>query len=218
MSTTLNGQLFLPSTEPALIGSFRYFNEHDTEFAEVGCYSMTMRVARTIPTVEVSLQILTPVDYHVMGDIVSLIPLGSPENFNSAIRALFTSATFQPTSIATMPLSRSTLNNISLRPGCRMRSRPGKGKAVSVTGFLTGLERNEDKTVKEFIVDVDTVTFLGQPAGSAAPKAEESPAKIGIDTKSDQPASKKRKMADDIAQEEADDKEEGSSNGRLRRR
>ncbi|KAJ7663522.1 hypothetical protein B0H17DRAFT_1144014 [Mycena rosella] len=112
---------------------------------------------------------------------------------------------------------------------------PGKGKAVSVTGFLTGLEHNEDKTVKEFIVDVDTMTFLGQPAGSTAPKAEESSAKIaqgtparlkftgfvgnqGSDTKSDQPASKKHKMVDDRAQEEADDKEEGSSNGRLRRR
>lgn len=54
---------------------------------------------------------------------------------------------------------------------------PAKGKSVSVTGFLTGLERNEDKSIKYFLIDVDSVTFLGQ-AGSAAPKAEESPKKI----------------------------------------
>jgi hypothetical protein len=57
---------------------------------------------------------------------------------------------------------------------------PAKGKCVSITGFLTGLERNDDKMVKQFIVDIESVVFLGQPAESTAPKAEESPAKIGM--------------------------------------
>jgi hypothetical protein len=51
---------------------------------------------------------------------------------------------------------------------------------LKILGFLTGLERNEDKTVKHFVMDIDTVMFLGQPARAAAPKAEESPRKIGI--------------------------------------
>ena len=54
---------------------------------------------------------------------------------------------------------------------------PSKGKFVSVTGFLTGIERNDDHTVKYFLLDVDQVVFLGQSV--SAPKAEQSPNKIG---------------------------------------
>ncbi|KAJ7926817.1 hypothetical protein B0H13DRAFT_1861835 [Mycena leptocephala] len=69
-------------TTPALIGSFRYFNDKNLQFPDVGCYNVDIRVARTTPTIEVFSQTITPVDYHVVGDIVSLIPLGSPENFD----------------------------------------------------------------------------------------------------------------------------------------
>ncbi|KAJ7724351.1 hypothetical protein B0H14DRAFT_2641569 [Mycena olivaceomarginata] len=55
---------------------------------------------------------------------------------------------------------------------------PAKGKSVSVTGFLTGVECNDDKTVKYFLIDVETVTFLGQASGATVPRAEESPTKI----------------------------------------
>jgi hypothetical protein len=57
---------------------------------------------------------------------------------------------------------------------------PAKGKSVSVTGFLTGVERNDDKTVKYFLIDVETVTFLGQASGATVPRAEESPTKISM--------------------------------------
>lgn len=53
---------------------------------------------------------------------------------------------------------------------------PGKGKSVAIEGILTGLERNDDRTVKHFIIDLEKVTFLGQAA--TAPRAEESPKKI----------------------------------------
>ncbi|KAK6984520.1 hypothetical protein R3P38DRAFT_2806525 [Favolaschia claudopus] len=56
---------------------------------------------------------------------------------------------------------------------------PVKGKSVSVEGFLTGFELNDDRSVKHSIVDIEKVTFLGN-ASSTAPKAEESPTKIGI--------------------------------------
>jgi hypothetical protein len=55
---------------------------------------------------------------------------------------------------------------------------PSKGKFVSVTDFLTGVERDEDHTVKHFLIDVDQVAFLGQQ--SAPPKAKQSPTKIGV--------------------------------------
>jgi hypothetical protein len=45
-TTVFDGQLFLPSTEPALIGSFRYFNENSLSFADVGCYSVDIRVSQ----------------------------------------------------------------------------------------------------------------------------------------------------------------------------
>lgn len=57
---------------------------------------------------------------------------------------------------------------------------PGDSKSATVSGFLTGLERTDDKTFKHFIVDVDKVAFHGSPAGSTAPKAEQSPIRIGM--------------------------------------
>ncbi|KAJ7691662.1 hypothetical protein B0H14DRAFT_3531768 [Mycena olivaceomarginata] len=229
-TAVFDGQLYLPSTEPALIGSFRYFNTNNLEFPDVGCYSVGIRVARTTPTVEVYSQTLTPVDYHIMGDIFSLTPLGSPENFDLCHQSCIALCGV-PTNI--------NRDDATLRARClipdtpkfkKYKPIPTGGKSVCVNGFLTGLERNEDKTIKHFIIDVDTVTFLGQPAGSTAPKAEESPTKIsqgtparlkftgffGSQGSTDEWASKKRKTADDRAAEEADDKGEGSSNGRRR--
>ncbi|KAJ7798946.1 hypothetical protein B0H14DRAFT_2617510 [Mycena olivaceomarginata] len=249
-TTVFDGQLFLPSTEPALIGSFRYFNENSLNFADVGCYSVDIRVASTTPTVEVYSQTLTPVDYHIMGDIfsASLTPLGSPEGFDLCHKSCIAicgvasninrdDATFELHAEQYMAATRS-LESFPARcliPDTprfkKYKPIPGNGKSAVVHGFLTGLERNEDKTVKHFIIDVDTVTFVGQP-GSSAPKAEESPNKIsqgtparlkftgffGSQGSADQPPSKKRKTADDRAAEEAqEDKEEGSSNGRSRR-
>ncbi|KAJ7302753.1 hypothetical protein DFH08DRAFT_977599 [Mycena albidolilacea] len=73
-TTVFDGQLFLPSTEPALIRSFRYFNENSLNFADV---------ASTTPMVEVYSQTLTPVDYHIRGTFSrQLASLGSPEGFD----------------------------------------------------------------------------------------------------------------------------------------
>jgi hypothetical protein len=43
-TAVFDGQLYLPSTEPALIGSLRYFNTNNLEFPDVGCYSVGIRV------------------------------------------------------------------------------------------------------------------------------------------------------------------------------
>ncbi|KAK6974186.1 hypothetical protein R3P38DRAFT_3239859 [Favolaschia claudopus] len=104
-------------------------------------------------------------------------------------------------------------------------------------GFLTGVERNPDRTVKHFIIDIEKVTFVGQ--GTSAPKAEPSPVKLksnsgassalmftGFDEVTEQPAPKKRKItlvtSDDQPTEQPnnrdDDKGEGSSTGNSRRR
>ncbi|KAK7021650.1 hypothetical protein R3P38DRAFT_2443335, partial [Favolaschia claudopus] len=107
---------------------------------------------------------------------------------------------------------------------------PGKGKSVSVEGFLTGLELNDDRSVKHFIVDIEKVTFLGN-ASSTAPKAEESPTKIvntgtparlkftgffgdqaSGSTNTSEPNPKKRKL--DQHTNEPQDKGEGTSTGR----
>ncbi|KAJ6524436.1 hypothetical protein DFH09DRAFT_1372178 [Mycena vulgaris] len=86
-------------------------------------------------------------------------------------------------------------------------------------------KRNDDHTVKYFLLDVDQVVFLGQSV--SAPKAEQSPNKIasgtparlkftgflggqGTDMKSGEPPSKMRKTADNRAAEEAADKGEVS--------
>ncbi|KAJ6543003.1 hypothetical protein B0H19DRAFT_1239177 [Mycena capillaripes] len=139
-------------------------------------------VAQTTPTVEVFSQTLTPVDYNIMGNIVSPIP--------------------------------------------------AKGKSIAVTGSLTSLERNDDKSEQHFVIDIDNVTFLGPQGGSTAPKAEESPTKIAQVTPArlkftgfgsqgsswEEPAQKKRKTTDDRTLEEADAKGEGPLTGRSSRR
>ncbi|KAJ7917782.1 hypothetical protein B0H13DRAFT_2321992 [Mycena leptocephala] len=239
-------QAYLPSSEPALIGSVRYFNRDDLEFPEIGCYAVWVSVARTLPTAEVYSQDLGPMDYHVLGDAVWLIPLGSPENFSLSQPAFvqvcglasninkddatfdvvveqYISATRSPESFPTRCFIPDTPRFQNYKPV------PNKGKFVSVTGFLTGVERDDDHAVKHFLLDVDQVVFLGQqPHSASAPKAEQSPNKIvsgtparlkftgfmgsqGTDMKSGEPATKKRKTADDRAAEEANDKGEGTS-------
>ncbi|KAJ6485221.1 hypothetical protein DFH09DRAFT_1339874 [Mycena vulgaris] len=246
-SIVFDAQIYLGSSEPALITSLRYFNSDNLEFPEVGSYSVVIQPARTLPTIEVYSQELTPVDYHAFGDIVWIIPLGSPENFDMRHHAVVHVAGFA-TNVneddltfeihATQYVSATkTADNVfpvrCLFPDTKRWEKykplPTKGKATAIEGLLTGVERNEDRTVKYFIVDLEKVTFLG-PA-SAAPKAKESPTKLvntgtparlkftGFfgsqkpDTKSGEPNPKKRKTADDRANEEAD-KGEGTSTGR----
>ncbi|KAJ6455546.1 hypothetical protein C8R47DRAFT_1060777 [Mycena vitilis] len=184
-----DAQIYLGSSEPALISSLRYFNTHDIKFADVGC------PARTSPTIEVWSQEIAPLNYHAFGDIAWLVPLGSPENFNvrhhatvqvagAAVNVNKDDSTFEIHAVQYLSATRAPDNVFPVR--ClfpdnkrweRYKPVPSKGKSVLVEGLLTGLERNEDRTVKHFIIDLEKVTFL-TPA-PAAPKAEESPTKMG---------------------------------------
>ncbi|KAJ7857585.1 hypothetical protein B0H13DRAFT_2672695 [Mycena leptocephala] len=80
--------IYLGSSEPALIASLRYFNADNREFAELGTYGVDIHPACTVPTIEVYSQELTPVDYHAFGDIVPMMPLGSPKNFDMCHHAI----------------------------------------------------------------------------------------------------------------------------------
>ncbi|KAJ7794413.1 hypothetical protein B0H14DRAFT_3497007 [Mycena olivaceomarginata] len=200
----------------------------------------------TVPTVEVYSQTLTPVDYHVMGDIMwvwqtvfiaqsdidslkKLISLGNInwDDFTFTINAQqYVTAT---KALENFPVQCLILDSQKFK---NYKQIPAKGKSVSVTGFLTGVERNDDKTVNYFLIDVETVTFLDQASGATVPRAEESPTKIadgtpaklkftgffggdGSPARAGEPPAKKRKT---VADEEApaDDKGEGSSSGRTR--
>ncbi|KAJ7904156.1 hypothetical protein B0H13DRAFT_1620653 [Mycena leptocephala] len=167
-------QAYLPSSEPALIGSIRYFNQNNLELPEVGCYAAWISVARTLPTVEVYSQSLGPADYHIIGDAVWLIPLGSPENF-SLNQPLFVQvcgvATNMKKDDATFEIAAEQYISATKKPEIlptrcmipdtrrfeKYKPIPAKGEFVSVTGFLTGVERNDDHTVKQFLIDVDQV-------------------------------------------------------------
>ncbi|KAJ7836553.1 hypothetical protein B0H14DRAFT_2589615 [Mycena olivaceomarginata] len=104
---------------------------------------------------------------------------------------------------------------------------PGKGKSDAIEGILTGVERDEESTVKHFIVNLEKVTFLGQ--APAAPKLNTlsvntgTPPRLtftgfygsqGTDMTSGEPSSEKRRISDDRALEESEDKGKGSSAGR----
>ena len=43
-SIVFDAQIYLGGSEPALIGSLRYYNEHNCEFEEVGAYSVDIHV------------------------------------------------------------------------------------------------------------------------------------------------------------------------------
>ncbi|KAJ6480066.1 hypothetical protein DFH09DRAFT_1341557 [Mycena vulgaris] len=247
-AVVFDAQIYLGSSEPALITSLRYFNTNNIEFTDIGCYMVVIHPARTSPTIEVYSQELTPLDYHAFGDIVWLVPLGSPENFNmrhhatvhvagAAINVNKDDSTFEIQPVQYLSATRAADNVFPVRclfPDTKRWERykpiPSKGKSVLIEGLLTGLERNEDRTIKYFIIDLEKVTFLA-PA-PAAPKAEESPTKMvnqgtparlkftgffgsqeSSDAKPEEPNRKKRKTADDRAMEESEDKGEGSSTG-----
>jgi hypothetical protein len=201
-----------------------------------------------------------------------MVPLGSPENFDVCHHAIVhvcglpsninkEDSTFDIHPEQYLSATKTANNAFPVRCGFPSTARwekykpmPGKGKPAVIEGLLTGVERNDDRTVKYFIVDLEKVTFISQ--GPAAPKAEESPTKPSAyiissspsqrelstssvnsgtparlkftgffrsqepnpDAKSDGPASKKRKTADDLALEESGDKGEGSSTGRRAQR
>ncbi|KAJ6522257.1 hypothetical protein B0H19DRAFT_1086174 [Mycena capillaripes] len=184
-----------------------------------------------------------------MGHIVSklsciqqqLISLGSPENFDLCHQSLVTlcgvpininrdDATFEldieqylwATKSSELFPTRCLIPVIAKFK--KYKPIPAKGKSIAITGFLTGLERNDDKTVKQFVIDIDNVTFFGPQGGSTTPMAEpeESLNKIGFfgsqGSSWEEPAQKKLKTADDRALEEADDKGERPSTGRSSRR
>ncbi|KAK6981734.1 hypothetical protein R3P38DRAFT_3376084 [Favolaschia claudopus] len=147
--------MYLASSEPATVGSLQYFNENKLEFAPVSCCSVVIHAARMSPDIKVFSDKLAAVDYHLFGDIISM-------SFTYRLACLQ-----QPPVHCVFPDTPRWQNKKTL---------PGPGKPVVVDGFLTGVERNPDRTVKDFIIDIEKVTFVGQ--GTSAPKAEPSPVEL----------------------------------------
>ncbi|KAJ7146643.1 hypothetical protein C8R44DRAFT_864381 [Mycena epipterygia] len=136
-------------------------------------------MARTSPNVEVFSSALKPNDYHIIGDAVWVCGV--------AINADKQDATFDIVAeqYVTATRCRETfpVRCLILNIKCfeKYKPIPCNGKYVSVTGFLDGIERNEDddKTIKHFIITINQVVFLGQSAST--PKADQSPTKLGND-------------------------------------
>ncbi len=125
-----------------------------------------------------------------------MVPLGSPENFELCHHAMVEvcwipsnidkkDSTFDIDARQYLSATRSADNAFPARcifPPTALWEKykliPSKGKPVSVEGLLTGIERNDDRTIKHFIVDLEKVTFLTPTP--VAPKAEESPTKLSV--------------------------------------
>ncbi|KAJ7228278.1 hypothetical protein GGX14DRAFT_612025 [Mycena pura] len=204
-------------------------------------YSVIIQPARTTPSIEVYSQKLTPVDYyHIVDDIIWLAPLGTPEDFELRHHSYVTvcglpaniekdDKTFEIHAEQYISATKATNSIFPVKchfpntPRWKVKPLPSKGKTVCIEGLLTGIERNDDRTVKYFIVDLEKVTFLGNISG--IPKAQESPTKLvsagtsaslkftgfsGTE-KSKASSSKKRKIT---ADDTDSDKGEGTSNCR----
>ncbi|KAK6988814.1 hypothetical protein R3P38DRAFT_3331900 [Favolaschia claudopus] len=232
LNVVFDGQIYLGSSIGATIGSLRYFSSDNQDFADVGCYCAVIQPARITPTLEVYSQELAPLDYHFFGDIIIL--LGSPDTLNIRTHATVhvcgvssninkPNSTFDIEAEQYLSATKTPDNGFPVHcvfpatpRGEKYKPIPGKGKSVSVEGFLTGLELNDDRSV----------TFLGN-ASSTAPKAEESPTRI-VNTCTPArlkftlevklpvvpalPNPKKRKLIDQQANE-PQDKGEGTSTG-----
>ncbi|KAK6984186.1 hypothetical protein R3P38DRAFT_3333014 [Favolaschia claudopus] len=161
--------------------------------------------ARTTSTLEAYSQELAPLDYHFLGDNLSIIPLGSPDSLNIRTHATVhvcgvprnidkPNSTFDIKIEQYLSATKTPDNAFQVHcvfPATprweKYKPIPVKGKSVSVEGFLTGFELNDDRSVKHSIVDIEKVTFLGN-ASSTAPKAEVSPTKIALAVNTGTPA------------------------------
>ncbi|KAJ6507109.1 hypothetical protein DFH09DRAFT_874493, partial [Mycena vulgaris] len=190
-SIVFDAQAYLGSSEPALIASLRYFNADNREFAEFTRKNSLQLITMSLATSSrfVFLSSICP-NFHSSSEMV---PLGSPENFDLRHHAIVhvcglptnidkKDSTFELHIEQYLSATKTADNSFPVRclfPATprweKYKPIPGRGKSVAIEGLLTGLERNEDKTVKHFIVDLEKVTFLGQTP--TAPKAEESPTK-----------------------------------------
>ncbi|KAK7034130.1 hypothetical protein R3P38DRAFT_3312246 [Favolaschia claudopus] len=178
---------------PAVLENPRVIEKTKTvDFADVGCYCAVVQPARTTSTLEVYSQELAPLDYHFFGDILSIIPLGSPDSLNIRTHATVhvcgvPSNIDKPNSTFDIKieqdLSATKTPDNAFQVHCvfpatprweKYKPIPVKGKSVSVEGFLNGFELNDDRSVKHFIVDIE--------------KAEESPTKIALAVNTGTPA------------------------------
>ncbi|KAJ6521635.1 hypothetical protein DFH09DRAFT_1424712 [Mycena vulgaris] len=236
-----NGLLTLPTTQRAvvqrrvpqiagaaagpLMAARREYNEPESRH-DLG--PMNQRSAS--PTIEVYSQELTS-DYYAFGDKFWIIPPGSPENFDMrhhAVVHVAGIATNVNEDDSTFEIHATQYVSAVFPVHClfpdtkhweKYMPLPAKGKATAIEGIFTGVERNEDRTVKYFIIDLEKVTFLGpnsvlNTGTPARLKFTGFFGNLGSDTKKEEVRNKKRKMADDRAHEEAEDTGEGTSSGR----
>ncbi|KAJ7217387.1 hypothetical protein C8J57DRAFT_1095875 [Mycena rebaudengoi] len=195
-TTVLNAQIFLGSSEPALICNLHYFNANNIVFKDIPeAFVIILQGARALTDAQTYSQQLAALDYHIMGDIVWLVRLGSPGDFDICQRP-YTHITGLPSNInkddATFEVNVeqyiAATKSTKLFPArClipdtarfkNFKPVPSQGKCVSVMGHLSAVERDDNRAVKNFFIDVDNVIFLGQQGGGM-PKAAESPMKLG---------------------------------------
>ncbi|KAJ6467906.1 hypothetical protein C8R45DRAFT_475644 [Mycena sanguinolenta] len=189
-----DGQIYLGSSVPAIFVSLRYFNATDIQFLDVGCYSVVIHPARTFPTVEVYSQSLTPVDYHTFGDIVSIVPLGSPENFDLQHHAVV--------HVCGMPSNIDKKNSVfEIHAEQYLNATKTTDNVFPVQCLFPQTLRWENfKPVPGKVND-------GIPAHLKFTGFFE-------DSRDDEPKVKKRKLTDDRTQQSQEDKGEGTSTGR----
>ncbi|KAF7334115.1 hypothetical protein MVEN_02317300 [Mycena venus] len=172
-----DAQVFLGSSKPAIICSLRLFNDANNEFAKIGCYVVVVHPACTTPTLKVYSQELTPIDFQIFGDIVWMNYIGSHENFDlrqhtivhvagPATNVNRDDATFEIHAGQYLSATKNADNVFPVQclfPNTKRwesyKPIPGKGKPVLIEGLVTGVERNDSRTVKYFIVDLLKVTF-----------------------------------------------------------
>ncbi|KAJ7839442.1 hypothetical protein B0H14DRAFT_3697888 [Mycena olivaceomarginata] len=240
--TVLDGQIFLGSSELAVIITAHYFNGNDIvilDVAAIASFSMydsglcLPTPARTLPITEVYSQELTPIDYHAFGAIVSIIPLGSPEDFDLQHHTFVNvccvatnidkkNSTFEIHVEQYLSATKTTDDVFPIRCVFPATARwekykpiPAKGITVSIEGRLTGVERNDDRAVKHFIVDLEKVTFVVNNGTPARLKFTGFFGSQGSDSEKGAPPSKKRKTTNDraVAESVPQDKGEGPSSG-----
>ncbi|KAJ7264324.1 hypothetical protein C8J57DRAFT_1512398 [Mycena rebaudengoi] len=178
----LDGQVFLNGSSPSLIGFFHYYNTTDIQFETdvPEAYMVWAKVSEMENQVELHQEGLKNDEYHIMGDIISLSKLGPADTVDLGHHAVlhtigiasninkqdytFDVCTEQWVTVLGGNGSFPTKVHISIT-GRFKQNKPylSYNSCVQMAGWIIDVVHSDDRSMKHFIVDLESIIFLGGP-------------------------------------------------------
>ncbi|KAJ7181968.1 hypothetical protein C8R46DRAFT_1210434 [Mycena filopes] len=189
-SVVVDAQVFLNGSLPGLVACLRWYNEKGFEFPEtIGTYSLWVQVASMTDAVEHFSDMQTR-DYHFAGDILELIHLGPATQINPYHRTIVHlcgmvanpdehDGTFEINAqqyITALKAPGAIRFKVLIPNNPRYTNKKKPVPAVNSRALVTGrvvdvqcvLDNDgKPRSVTHFVVEMDTVVFLGSTRGAS---------------------------------------------------